>query len=472
MRGLKITRRRFLTTAGASALGASLLGTGAIAPSLSGGRRDSFRPRQEPRSGFGPLVKDPDGIMDLPAGFGYRIISRARVRMEDGFFVPEYFDGMGAFAGPDGKVIILRNHEIQPGMLPASGPFGENNEQLRRARRNLVYDRGGDVDPALGSVTTLIYNPSTGETEREVLTLTGTLFNCSGGVTPWNSWLSCEEFFQNPNPRFDKRHGYVFEVPASADPQLVKPVPLTGMGRFVHEAAAVDPRTGIVYMTEDQQDSLIYRFVPDVPSNLQKGGRLECLGVASQPGLDTRNWKVRSVNPGDSQVTTWIGLDDVDPKKDDLRLRGFETGGALFANGEGMTWSGGVVFFDCTNGGPTAAGQVWKYTPSPREGTPEEKASPGRLELFVEAPDDSVIDHPDQMAMSPSGDLFVCEDGRGEQFLLAITPAGEITRFARNAKDESEFTGACFAPDGQTMFVNLQDAGLTFAVTGPWKVKG
>jgi secreted PhoX family phosphatase len=67
------------------------------------------------------------------------------------------------------------------------------------------------------------------------------------------------------------------------------------------------------------------------------------------------------------------------------------------------------------------------------------------------------------------GDVFVCEDGFNEQYLVGITPQGEIYRFAHNANDKSEFTGVCFSPDGSTMFVNYQDCGFTFAVTGPWK---
>ena len=86
--------------------------------------------------------------MDLPEGFSYQIISRSGERMSDGFIVPSYFDGMGVFEGPEGTVIILRNHEILPNFPPSFGPFGDQNQLLRRARRNQVYDRGGDIDPA------------------------------------------------------------------------------------------------------------------------------------------------------------------------------------------------------------------------------------------------------------------------------------------------------------------------------------
>ena len=79
------------------------------------------------------------------------------------------------------------------------------------------------------------------------------------------------------------------------------------------------------------------------------------------------------------------------------------------------------------------------------------------------------MDHPDQMCAAPWGDVFVCEDGDGDQYLLGFTARGEIYKFARNAVDASELTGVCFSPDRTTMFLNNLDSGLTFAITGPWK---
>ena len=174
---------------------------------------------------------------------------------------------------------------------------------------------------------------------------------------------------------------------------------------------------------------------------------------------------------GEKLPVSWIDLEKVDPKKDDLRIRGHENGGALFASGEGMDYLNGKIFFSCTNGGGIKAGQIWRYVPSPYEGTEKEGESPGQLELLVEVTDRAVLENPDQMIGTSWGDVFVCEDGFNEQYLVGVTPEGEIYRFARNAKDESEFTGVCFSPDGSTMFVNYQDAGLTFTVTGPWKIK-
>jgi hypothetical protein len=320
-------------------------------------------------------------------------------------------------------------------------------------------------------VTTLVYDTKAQELKRQFLSLAGTLVNCSGGVTPWNSWLSCEEIFQNPSFALTKKHGYIFEIPASAEQKIVKPVPLKAMGRFVHEAVAVDHGTNIIYQTEDQLDGLVYRFFPNRPGHLEEGGRLQCLSINSRPQMDTRTWDELRVKKGDTLPVRWLDLEDVDPKKDNLRMQGFEKGAALFASGEGMDFVDGTVYFDCTNGGPIKAGQVWRYTPSPYEGTEREAESPGQLELLVQVTDRAVLENPDQLIGTQWGDIFVCEDGFGDQYLVGLTPKGEIYRFAHNALDESEFTGVCFSPDGSTMFVNYQGAGLTFAVTGPWKSK-
>ena len=125
-----------------------------------------------------------------------------------------------------------------------------------------------------------------------------------------------------------KDHGYVSEVPANA-------IPIKAMGRFNHEAACVDPRTGIVYMTEDRNDSLIYRYIPNQKANLQSGGRLQALVITQQPKFDTRNWHSGSMPLNQEMAVEWIELDHPESPDDDLRLRGFNLGAALFARGGG-----------------------------------------------------------------------------------------------------------------------------------------
>lgn len=459
-----LTRRKFLTQSTQTAFGL-VCGRFLLGPEI----RDSQLSILIESAGYGSLVQDPAGIVDLPAGFFYRIISRAGEAMKDGFYVPDRPDGMAAFEGPDGSIILMRNHELWSGMSAATGAFGRRNQLLKKLDNRLLYDRGRNGTKCLGAVTTLVYNPNSQETVSQHLSLAGTLANCSGGKTPWGTWISCEEEFKSVGREYTKNHGIAFEVIPEVEPVIQIPRPLESMGRFVRESVVVEPRTHIVYQTEDQTDSLFYRFIPERLGQLGGEGRLQCLAVRDRPSFDARNWRKRAVFPGEILQAQWIDLDPNESGLNDLRHTGFRNGAARFASGEGMTFWKGHVIFACTNGGLTGKGQIWRYIPSPNEGTTEEERAPGRLELWVEPNDEKILDHPDQLASTPWGDLFICEDGEGTQHLLGITPQKKIYPFARNVLDESEFTGACFSPDGNLFFVNLQEAGLTLAIEGPWK---
>jgi len=156
-----------------------------------------------------------------------------------------------------------------------------------------------------------------------------------------------------------------------------------------------------------------------------------------------------------------------------LRYRGFEKGAARFARGEGM-WAAihgrsDAIYFACTTGGANRKGQIWRYFPSKYEGTADENRSPGMLELFAEPNDVNIVDVADNLTMAPWGDLVLCEDGANEQRLIGLTPRGEFYVLGRNAFNNSELAGACFSPDGSTLFVNIYSPGHTIAITGPWK---
>jgi hypothetical protein len=421
--------------------------------------------------GFGPLLPDSDRILDLPGGFSYRIVSRAGDLMDDGFVVPIQPDGMATFPGPDGHTILVRNHELQE-TFEHGGPFGEGNRLLSRVPPDLIYDRGRGTRPGLGGTTTVLYDTKARRVLRQHLSLAGTVYNCAGGRTPWGTWISCEETVQPAADGYEKDHGWCFEVDAAAT-GLVPPIPLKAMGRMRHEACAVDAATGIVYLTEDRDEGLLYRFLPRERGKLARGGRLQALAIVDRPSLDTRNWELDVVNVGDSLATAWIDVCDVESPADDLRFQCFANGAARFARGEGM-WAGDSrdgFYFCCTSGGRAQLGQVWRYRPAAPgvEGTDDEMCSPGALELFVQPDDATIMENADNITVAPWGDLIVCEDGSGEQFLLGITPAARVYKLARNARNSTEFAGATFSPDGSTLFVNLQGAGLTLAVTGPWR---
>ncbi len=423
---------------------------------------------------LGPLLRDPQRLLDLPEGFELTVVSRAGERMDDGLQMPAAHDGMAAFDGDDGRIILVCNHEMNSG-YPEYSAFGTSFASLPGPEKEKVYDWGNGETPGAGGTTTTIYNPATRETERRFLSLGGTEINCAGGPTPWGSWLSCEECFEDPGTSYrtgrrivrEERHGYVFEVPSRAD-GLVEAYPLRAMGRFEHEACAVDPRTGIVYMTEDRHHSLFYRFIPAVPGKLREGGRLQALTIVDRPSLQTHNWKNRSVVRHDPLPVAWLDLDSVDPAENDLRLRGAESGAATFARGEGLCAAAGDFAFTCTIGGPARLGQVFSYTPSPFEGTPRERETPGALTLIAEATADSLLKNADNITMAPWGDLIVCEDTSSHCGLVGIRPDGTQYELADNAYSDSELAGVCFSPDGRTLFVNIQYPGTTVAISGPW----
>lgn len=460
---MQATRRSFFMTAMSLGVATSAL------PLLSACGKTS-----EEEGVSNGLIPDPKGLLDLPPGFTYTTFSHAGEAMSDGLTVPESHDGMTAFPveGDPDRCILVRNHELDPDEANV-GPYAGKTD-VSDAVKAMSYDLGADGMPMPGGTVTLVYNLKTGEVEKSWLSLSGTLRNCSGGITPWGSWLSCEESrLTAGEDGAGKDHGYVFEVSPYAE-GLAEPVPLKAMGRFNHEATATDPRTGIVYLTEDEGDSVFYRFIPNVKGKLAEGGRLQVMAIQGAPKADTRNWDQPGLYPmGDSWPVEWIDIDDVEAPEGDLRIRGHEKGAALFARGEGMSFAvektGNAIYFACTSGGPAESGQIWKYSPGPMEGEAGEGEAPAMLTLVYESQDPADMDMCDNIVASPWGDITVCEDGRDDQYVRGVTPDGRVYNIARNAHaDQSEFAGACWAPDGETLFVNMQGPHMSIAIRGPW----
>jgi secreted PhoX family phosphatase len=366
--------------------------------------------------------------------------------MDDGGTVPDRADGMGCFDIGGGELALVRNHELQP-----------------------QHDAGGSITKGFGKkdgafvsggTTTIVLDAETLAVKRQFRSLGGTIRNCSGGITPWGTWLTCEETTARKGNGLEQDHGWVFEVPASAR-GLIDPVPLTAMGRFNHEAACVDPASGIVYQTEDRDNSVLYRFLPAVPGKLAQGGRLQAMVIE---GLaDTRNWDGAAMPVGKAYPVRWVDLDDVEAPKDDLRARAAAKGAALVARGEGIHMGENAVFACSTNGGAKKLGQILRLTPGLA-------GAPDTVELFFESQSTEQFNYGDNLTVAPNGHLIVCEDQYTEvqeNHIRGITPEGEAYTLALLTA-QTELAGGCFSPDGKWLFVNVYSPTATLAITGPW----
>jgi secreted PhoX family phosphatase len=410
--------------------GAALLGAAVPLTKLFG------RSRRGNTGRFGPLKRDPAGIFDLPAGFRYRIVQRTGGATDDGYRIPGSFDGMGCFPGPNGTLTLMRNHECL--WIPMTGPY-----HLGQAPAPEAFDPA-----AHGSVTRVVLKADTLEVVSTNLVLAGTVRNCAGGRSPWG-WLSCEE-------TTDAGHGYVFRCRTDAA-RVARAEPIKGYGRYRHEAACVDPATLVAYLTEDQDDGCVYRFVP---GSLEKPfeGRLQAMALGGRPRVDTS----RELSLFDPIDVTWVDIDEPDPRKDTVRYQGHGRGAALLKRGEGIWLEGDDVFICSTTGGPRSAGQIFRLTLGRGK-------APDRLTLLAESTNTDVLNMPDNITMAPWGELFLAEDSvLGEQHLRVLSRDGQIYDFGRNALSRSELAGVCFSPDGRTLFLNIYGDGLTLAVEGPF----
>ena len=457
---MSVTRRDVLKR---SAVGAGVLVFGNSASLFTAGAASAAAP-----GGYGPLVADPAGILDLPPGFSYTVVSQVGDAMTNGLPTPDRFDGAGAFPGSARTVHLVRNHEQSTAGTPpvAASPL-------------LTYDAA-----AAGGTTTAVLGADNVALDVYV-SLAGTVNNCAGGMTPWGTWLSCEENESKAGSTFTRDHGYVFEVDPFDPTHNQTPVPLTALGRFPHEAVTVDPASGTLYLTEDagNPNGLVYRFTPNSPlggyGSLRDGGVLEAM-ACSRRGTHVPDLSIFEL-PGVELDVTWKPVPDpsalvlTSTRKQFVHPADTAAPGGTITRSrklEGAWWGDGrayiVASFARTTDGSMAQhdGQVWSFDPltqklrlEVRLAVNPDPAGPD----FGDAPDG-----PDNLTVSPYGGLLLAEDGEGVQHLLTVDSKGRASLFARNHRDDSEFAGVVFSPDRQTLFASIQQPGITFAITGPF----
>ncbi|GGT10110.1 alkaline phosphatase PhoX [Streptomyces griseoviridis] len=480
---MPLTRRDFARRSALTGAGVALTGSvGALATAphaLAATDTDVEDAGQEEHGhahgvGYGPLLPDPDGILALPAGFSYRVITHSgRTRLETGEYTPSNHDGTAAFAGPRGTTLLVNNHEL-------GGPRA-NWPHPVPLTEGLVYDPA-----ASGGCTVVEVRP--GGAVAEWVGIAGTATNCAGGSTPWDTWLTCEETEDRAGSNgMTKDHGYVFEVDPADRRAGRDPKPVRAFGRYAHEAVVIDPRRGHAYLTEDASgpNGLFYRWTP--PEGFRHGrgrlrtladdaGRLEAFKCFDSGGKFVDDLS-RATRTGTVYGVDWAEVPDRDARTVSVRKQ-FTTGQVTRARKlEGMWWADGGAYVVSSyarseSPGVPHDGQVWFYDPRRRTLT---------LKVLLGVnPDpaaDGAFDGPDNITVSPYGGLVVAEDGDGVQHLFGATESGKTYPIARNElnlgteeePEYSEFTGVTFSPDGRTLYANIQTPGIMLAITGPWK---
>jgi secreted PhoX family phosphatase len=395
-------------------------------------------------------------------------------KLKSGQPTPGTHDGTAAFDGPHGTYTLIQNHEI-----------GSNNALGVPQIAGTVYDSG--VGSAGGC--TVISVDRDGKNLGEWVGISGTVTNCAGGRTPWDTWLTCEETEEIRS----KRHGYVFEVDPYDQRANRDPKPIKALGRYAHEALAIDEDRTHIYLSEDASgpNGTFYRW--SAPSGYRLSSRsykdladkdfgtLEALAILGDDGKPIPDVAyLTSAQLLRPFRVTWVPVPDRDGMTTSVRKQftdGQITRGKKF-EGVWGTREGVYVVNSYAESGTTDLpadgvphdGMVWFYNYDKRTIQlvtyfPESAAADAGTEAKY---NDFNFDGPDNVTVTPWGSLILAEDGNASSHVLSATPGGPTYAIARNMLNDSEFTGPTFSHDGKVLFVNIQTPGITFAITGPW----
>ncbi|MGR8948079.1 MAG: alkaline phosphatase PhoX [Gammaproteobacteria bacterium] len=388
-----LNRRELLRRGAFGSLGIGIVGNQIAVPTVlaANGSADDF----------GPLLPPDANGVSLPAGFSSRVVATTGQAVGNSDYIWHGSpDGGACFATGDGGWVYVSNAELSSN----AGGVGV----IRFANDGTVID-GYSI-------------------------LTGTTYNCAGGPTPWGTWLSCEE----------TSLGQVWECdPFSPGSEgIVRPL----MGRFKHEAAAVDPVNQHIYLTEDERNGLLYRFVPDNYPNLDAGvlQAAEILDPDAE-GLITIG-KIRNL--------AWHEVPDPDfsmgtPTRDQVPAA------TVFRGGEGCWYEAGLVYFSTKRDD-----RIWRFDIAANE-----------ISIVYDAATitSPVLTGVDNVFVSPNGEVYVAED-TGDMQIVALTQSGNVTPIVQViGVSGSEICGPALSPDGSRLYFSSQrNPGMTFEISGPW----
>jgi secreted PhoX family phosphatase len=381
-----------------------------------------------------------DPVINLAGGFSYTILSTACTdsvtSTESGatYQMPEDFDANVLFNAGD-ETWLLSNHELTQ---PRTGDF-----QGDAGKCHVDEQTPGDADSdGWGSISRIVLAKDGTTVLRRDLITTGLHDNCAGAQTPWQTYLTNEEFPFISDP--EMRSGWVWEI----DPSTGAEKRLTGMGRFSHEQEAY-AADGSWYLTDDRGNyQYLYKFVPDARSDLTTG---RLYGLLFN----------RTTNTG-----TWVGpLDPFTPEADMIAQSGqapnatnsFGKAEGIIATGSSATRGGNAVVF-AESGFGADPGHVWKLTNLSQEIV--------KGEVLVNG-DFGRLSRPDNLRYTDAGDLFIMEDHGSSEFALAggsneiwVLPRGQsgaenLVRFA-SMPNRFEPTGPWFSNDNQLLYLSVQ----------------
>jgi secreted PhoX family phosphatase len=388
----------------------------------------------------GPVVPDPAGIINLPAGYTYTVLSTSCVdnvqSTESGatFPMPEDFDGNVLFNAGD-EFWLLSNHELTQ---PRQGDF-----QGDAGKCNVPEQTPGDDDSdGWGSISRLVLAKDGTTVLRRELITTGLHNLCAVAETPWKTYLTNEEFPFINDP--DQRSGWAWEV----DPETGDATRLTAWGRYSHEQMAY-AADGSWYSTDDRGDArFVYKFVPDRRTDLTSG---ELYGLAFNKATMTGTW-IGPLNPADPDA--------------DMRARGFQPSVWGFVKIEGIVSTagshavGGNALVMSESGAGADPGRIWRFT--------QLGGDTIRGEILVEG-DWARLARPDNLRMNDAGDVFFMEDhssgdfaqpGTGNMNEIWVLPRGEegaanLILFA-TLPNRTEPTGPWFSFDNKLLYLSVQ----------------